>query len=118
MPPATFYLQITESGFKLMPLLTYLFSGDRQNDARRKLKFARRLAREKGKEVRDRFVYLAFARQGWMVPNQYWTPGAVSPMPIMGKYYMHYGSDFLPPRVLGELHEIEDVLKAVREVRA
>jgi 2-oxoglutarate ferredoxin oxidoreductase subunit alpha len=25
---------------------------------------------------------------------------------------------FLPPRVLGELHEIEDVLKAVREVRA
>ena len=24
---------------------------------------------------------------------------------------------FLPPRVLGELHEIEDVLKAVREVR-
>ncbi len=25
---------------------------------------------------------------------------------------------FLPPRVLGELHEIEDILKAVREVRA
>jgi 2-oxoglutarate/2-oxoacid ferredoxin oxidoreductase subunit alpha len=25
---------------------------------------------------------------------------------------------FLPPRVLGEMHEIEDVLKAVREVRA
>ncbi|HSC71058.1 MAG TPA: pyruvate ferredoxin oxidoreductase, partial [Candidatus Methylomirabilis sp.] len=24
---------------------------------------------------------------------------------------------FLPPRVLGELHEIEDILKAVREVR-
>jgi 2-oxoglutarate/2-oxoacid ferredoxin oxidoreductase subunit alpha len=27
------------------------------------------------------------------------------------------GVSFLPPRVLGELHEVEDVLKAVREVR-
>jgi 2-oxoglutarate ferredoxin oxidoreductase subunit alpha len=26
--------------------------------------------------------------------------------------------DFLPPKVLGELHEIEDILKAAREVRA
>jgi 2-oxoglutarate ferredoxin oxidoreductase subunit alpha len=25
---------------------------------------------------------------------------------------------FLPPRVLGELHEVEDILKAVREVRS
>jgi glyceraldehyde-3-phosphate dehydrogenase (ferredoxin) len=65
-------------------------------------KFARRLAREKGKSVLDRFVYNAFARQGWMVPNQYWTPGAFAPMAIMGKYYMHYGNDFLPPRELGQ----------------
>lgn len=65
-------------------------------------KFARRLAREKGKAVLDRFVYNAFARQGWMVPNQYWTPGAFAPMAIMGKYYMHYGNDFLPPRQLGQ----------------
>jgi len=36
-----------------------------------------------------------------MVPNQYWTPGALAPMAIMGKYYMHYGADFLPPRELG-----------------
>ena len=64
-------------------------------------KFARRLAREKGKPVLDRFVYNAFARQGWMVPNQYWTPGAFSPMAISGKYYMYYGRDFLPPRDLG-----------------
>lgn len=64
-------------------------------------KFARHLARIKGKEVIDRFVYNAFARQGWMVPNQYWTPGAFSPMAIMGKYYMHYGRNFLPPRELG-----------------
>jgi 2-oxoglutarate ferredoxin oxidoreductase subunit alpha len=25
---------------------------------------------------------------------------------------------FLPPRILGELHEVEDILKAVREVRS
>ncbi|MDY6823535.1 MAG: aldehyde ferredoxin oxidoreductase N-terminal domain-containing protein [Thermodesulfobacteriota bacterium] len=64
-------------------------------------KFARRLAREKGREVLDRFVYNAFARQGWMVPNQYWTPGAFAPMAISGKYYMYYGRDFMPPRELG-----------------
>lgn len=64
-------------------------------------KFARRLSRDKGKQVLDAFVYNAYARKGWMVPNQYWTPGALSPMAIMGKYYMHYGKEFLPPRELG-----------------
>jgi glyceraldehyde-3-phosphate dehydrogenase (ferredoxin) len=64
-------------------------------------KFARRLARERGREVLDKFVYVSSARKGWMVPNQYWTTGVLSPMPIMGKYYMHYGTDFLPPRELG-----------------
>lgn len=62
---------------------------------------ARRLARDKGKQVLDGFVYAAFARRGWMVPNQYWTPGVLSPMPIVGKYFMYYGTDFLPPRELG-----------------
>jgi glyceraldehyde-3-phosphate dehydrogenase (ferredoxin) len=64
-------------------------------------KFARRLARDRGKAVLDPFVYVGFARKGWMVPNQYWTPGAISPMSVMGKYYMYYGYDFLPPRELG-----------------
>ncbi len=64
-------------------------------------KAARRLSRDKGKQVLDRFVYSAFARRGWMVPNQYWTPGVLSPMAIMGKYYMHYGQEYLPPRELG-----------------
>ncbi len=64
-------------------------------------KFARRLSRKKGKKVLDGFVYTAYARKGWMVPNQYWTPGALSPMAIMGKYYMYYGKDFIPPRELG-----------------
>jgi len=64
-------------------------------------KFARQLSREKGKAVLDPFVYIGYARKGWMVPNQYWTPGALSPMAIMGKYYMYYGNDFYPPRELG-----------------
>src|SRR5574341_6548 len=67
-------------------------------------KLARHLAREKGKAVLDPFVYTAFARKGWMVPNQYWTPGALSPMPIMGKYYMYYGNEFMPPRKLGRIN--------------
>ncbi len=64
-------------------------------------KAARRIAREKGKAVLDCFVYNAFGRKGWMVPNQYWTPGALAPMAIMGKYYMYYGPEFHPPRELG-----------------
>ncbi len=64
-------------------------------------KLARHLSREKGIGVMDRFVHIGFARQGWMVPNQYWTPGVLSPMAIMGKYYMVYGKDFIPPRELG-----------------
>lgn len=64
-------------------------------------KFARHLAREKGTGVMDRFVHIGFARQGWTVPNQYWTPGVLAPMAIMGKYYMVYGKEFIPPRELG-----------------
>jgi glyceraldehyde-3-phosphate dehydrogenase (ferredoxin) len=67
-------------------------------------KTARRLARKLGKKVLDPFVYVGYARKGWMVPNQYWTPGAISPMPIMGKYYMYYGNDFVPPRTLGRMN--------------
>ena len=62
---------------------------------------ARRLSRERGREIIDAFVFTPFARRGWMVPNQYWTPGVLAPMPIMGKYYMYYGQDFYPPRELG-----------------
>jgi glyceraldehyde-3-phosphate dehydrogenase (ferredoxin) len=67
-------------------------------------KVARRWAREQGKHVLDAFVFVAYARKGWMVPNQYWTPGAISPMAIMGKYYMYYGTDFVPPRSLGRFN--------------
>jgi len=64
-------------------------------------KYARNLARTKGMDVLNKFVYNAFARHGWMVPNQYWTSGVLSPMGIMGKYYNDYGKDFIAPRDLG-----------------
>ncbi len=64
-------------------------------------KWARRVHKEKGVKIIDKFVFTAFGRLGWMVPNQYWTPGVLAPMAIMGKYYMHYGNDFIPPRELG-----------------
>jgi glyceraldehyde-3-phosphate dehydrogenase (ferredoxin) len=67
-------------------------------------KWARRLSRRKGTKLLDLFVFNAFARKGWMVPNQYWTPGVLSPMAIMGKYYMYYGEEFKPPRELGRLN--------------
>jgi glyceraldehyde-3-phosphate dehydrogenase (ferredoxin) len=66
-------------------------------------KWGRRLSRSRGVRLLDRFVYTAFGRQGWMVPNQYWTPGVLAPMAIMGKYYMYYGTDFAPPRALGRM---------------
>jgi glyceraldehyde-3-phosphate dehydrogenase (ferredoxin) len=62
---------------------------------------ARDLDRELGIDSLDRAVFLANGDEGYMVPNQYWVPGMFSPMPIMGKYYVHYGVDFLPPYMLG-----------------
>ncbi|HTX73004.1 MAG TPA: aldehyde ferredoxin oxidoreductase C-terminal domain-containing protein [Rectinemataceae bacterium] len=65
-------------------------------------KWGRSIRRERGVRILDRFVYTANGRRGWMVPNQYWTPGVLAPMAIMGKYYMHYGNEFIPPRQLGK----------------
>ncbi|MDY0151232.1 MAG: aldehyde ferredoxin oxidoreductase N-terminal domain-containing protein [Candidatus Cloacimonas sp.] len=67
-------------------------------------KFARRLARKKGAAVMDSFVFNSFGRKGWMVPNQYWVPGVMSPMPAMGRYYMHYAPQYFPPRLLGKIN--------------
>ncbi|HBL18547.1 MAG: aldehyde ferredoxin oxidoreductase [Elusimicrobia bacterium GWA2_69_24] len=64
-------------------------------------KFARAMSRTKDKRILDSFVYNANARNGWMTPNQYWVPGALAPMAMMGKYYFFYDGDFLPPRRLG-----------------
>ncbi len=64
-------------------------------------KWARKVHKNTGIKIIDRLVYTAHGRKGWMVPNQYWTPGVLAPMAIMGKYYMYYGTDFIEPRQLG-----------------
>lgn len=67
-------------------------------------KYARQLARNKGKQILQSFVFNSFARKGWMVPNQYWVPGVLSPMPAMGRYYMYYGNQYFSPRYLGRVN--------------
>lgn len=74
---------------------------DMQRGAR---ELARRIGERSGKNARDLLVCNSYGKRGWMVPNQYWAPGALSPMPIMGKYYMYYGYDFVPPRNLGRMN--------------
>jgi glyceraldehyde-3-phosphate dehydrogenase (ferredoxin) len=66
-------------------------------------KFARKVRHERNIRIIDTFVHAANGRRGWMVPNQYWTPGVLAPMAIMGKYYMYYGAEFFGPRQLGKL---------------
>ncbi|MCB5276759.1 MAG: aldehyde ferredoxin oxidoreductase [Candidatus Cloacimonetes bacterium] len=67
-------------------------------------KYARRLSRAKQDAIMDSFVFNSFGRRGWMVPNQYWTPGVLSPMPAMGRYYMYYGDQYFSPRYLGKVN--------------
>ncbi len=59
------------------------------------------LDRRYGTATIDRTVFMAHGDHGYMAPNQYWVPGMLSPMPIMGKYYLYYGPEFLPPAELG-----------------
>ncbi len=66
-------------------------------------KWSRIHSRIKGTSLHDSFVYTAYNRRGWMVPNQYWVSGVLTPMAIMGKYYMIYSYDFIPPRTLGRM---------------
>jgi glyceraldehyde-3-phosphate dehydrogenase (ferredoxin) len=73
---------------------------------------AKKISYDRGRRVIDKFVFTAFGRKGWMVPNQYWTPGVLSPMPIMGKYYINYGKDFFEPRKLG----VENANRMIKEM--
>ncbi len=52
-------------------------------------------------DTTGRAVFLANGEVGYMVPNQYWVPGMFSPMPLMGKYYVYYGVEWVPPYELG-----------------
>jgi len=47
-------------------------------------------------------VFNSYKDNGCMIPNQYWTPGMFSPMPIMGKYFEYYGCELLRPLELGK----------------
>ena len=57
---------------------------------------------EPGQRAVDKAVFVAHGKQGCLTPNQYWVPGMLSPMPIMGKYFVYYGFDYLPPKILGQ----------------
>jgi len=62
---------------------------------------AQDLTERYGAAVGDRAVFSSHGKHGCLTPNQYWTPGMLSPMPMMGKYFVYYGYDYLPPRTLG-----------------
>lgn len=68
---------------------------------------AHQLALEMGEEmgnlqgILQGAVYTLHGEWGAMTPNQYWVPGMLSPMPMMGKYFVYYGVDYQPPRILG-----------------
>ncbi len=65
-----------------------------------KLQGAARITQH-GSRITDSAIYTAHGERGCMAPNQYWVPGMLAPMPMMGKYFVYYGLDFLPPRELG-----------------
>ncbi|HSL42745.1 MAG TPA: aldehyde ferredoxin oxidoreductase C-terminal domain-containing protein [Anaerolineales bacterium] len=62
---------------------------------------AKELDKRYGIRSIDRAVFIAHGDEGCMVPNQYWVPGMLSPMPMMGKYFVHYGVEFMTPEALG-----------------
>ncbi|HEX2990703.1 MAG TPA: aldehyde ferredoxin oxidoreductase N-terminal domain-containing protein [Anaerolineales bacterium] len=62
---------------------------------------ARELDKRYGIRSIDRAVFISHGDEGCMVPNQYWVPGMLSPMPMMGKYFVHYGVEFMSPEALG-----------------
>jgi glyceraldehyde-3-phosphate dehydrogenase (ferredoxin) len=62
---------------------------------------AREIDKAYGIRSIDRAVFIGHGDEGCMVPNQYWVPGMLSPMPMMGKYFVHYGVEFMSPETLG-----------------
>ncbi len=62
---------------------------------------AKKIDKKYGIRSIDRAVFISHGDEGCMVPNQYWVPGMLSPMPMMGKYFVHYGVEFLAPEALG-----------------
>ena len=69
------------------------------------------------RRITDPAVYTAHGAAGCMVPNQYWVPGMLAPMPMMGKYFVYYGLDFLSPRELGKVRRAHGLRAVQREQR-
>ncbi|MBD3209167.1 aldehyde ferredoxin oxidoreductase [Candidatus Woesearchaeota archaeon] len=63
---------------------------------------AKRLAQTYGDKAQHLATYNAHGAEGCMAPNQYWTPGMYSPMPLMGKYCTSYGGDYMEPQGIGK----------------
>lgn len=62
---------------------------------------AKEIDKKHGIRSIDRAVFIGHGDEGCMVPNQYWVPGMLSPMPMIGKYFVHYGVEFMTPEKLG-----------------
>lgn len=62
---------------------------------------ARDLDKLHGIDSVNRAVFIPHGESGYMAPNQYWVPGMLSPMPMMGKYFVYYDLLFLDPYALG-----------------
>jgi glyceraldehyde-3-phosphate dehydrogenase (ferredoxin) len=73
---------------------------------------AKRLAERYGERALHLAAYNAHGSTGCMAPNQYWTPGMYSPMPLMGKYCTSYGGGYLEPEEIGRTN----VERMVREL--
>ncbi|TDA36417.1 MAG: glyceraldehyde-3-phosphate:ferredoxin oxidoreductase [Hadesarchaea archaeon] len=59
--------------------------------------------RKTGKRFEDLAVYVAFGRNGSITPAMYWSPGNLMPVPIQGKYFTFYHSEFKEPEEFAEL---------------
>ncbi|MEM2977662.1 MAG: aldehyde ferredoxin oxidoreductase N-terminal domain-containing protein [Candidatus Hadarchaeales archaeon] len=59
--------------------------------------------RELGKRFEDLAVYVAFGEGGSITPAMYWSPGNFMPVPIQGKYFTFYHSEFREPEEFAEL---------------
>ncbi len=62
---------------------------------------AKEIAKKYGSGAQDLAVYNAQGEDGYMIANQYWSPGMYSPMPLMGKYATSYGLPYMEPREIG-----------------
>jgi glyceraldehyde-3-phosphate dehydrogenase (ferredoxin) len=65
-------------------------------------KWSRIHSRAKGQMLHDRLVHVASGGAAGWFPISTGYPGCLRPWPL-GKYYMIYSDDFIPPRTLGRM---------------